>query len=370
MGFKIFGVDEVEHQTINDNQLKLINSQYSSRTYSIYLPNYGCANMIYFYQCCHCQVGNIVYVFGGYDYTGSPTHFRDKLVVIHLDKWKLYEEQEMTNTPSARTNSVMGHVNGKLYVVGGTTASGPVKEVWEYDIATKVWTELSADEDPYALVDPFPVTTSFTQSTQKASNYNNKLYFTCGSVDGSFSNGMWSFDPSQPAGSKWATLAVDAGMTPRIYCPQTLYEDKIYVLGGRTVAGGTTTPDKTTWMYDITNNTWTQKANVIGYNLDLSQTTYGIMYGNAVTIGKKIYYYDGYVYSGNFNRWVEEYDIPSNTWVRKGSTRQDRYLAASGVYNGSIYILAGQGTGVTATGHANFELIYNPGLGNILLSEL
>jgi hypothetical protein len=364
MGIKILGINEVGHQSVDDNSsvpYVFVKRPTSTPTYSVYLPSAGCVNMQYFYQAAFCQVGNILYIFSGYDSSVSSETFKQRLIVVHLDTWKVYEEEGMTNTPSARAEATMGHIDGKLYVVGGTTASASVNEVWEYDIATKVWTELSS-------TDPFPSTTSFTNSSRIAHAYNNKLYFSCGSVDGSLSNGIWSFDPFAEAGSKWTTLTPNASVTARIYYGLAIYEDKLYIIGGRN-ATGTTSPEASVWMYDITNDTWTRKANLVGWNSNLS-TTGGVMYHNAWTIGKKIYVHDGFTYENNYNRWVEEYDVISNTWTRKGPTRQDRYLCASAVYNGSIYTLAGKGYSATTTGHSAHELIYNPGLGRILLAEV
>ena len=45
------------------------------------------------------------------------------------------------NPPPARSHHAAVHWNGKLYIIGGQTANGLSKKIWEYNPATKLWTD-------------------------------------------------------------------------------------------------------------------------------------------------------------------------------------------------------------------------------------
>lgn len=79
---------------------------------------------------------------------------------------------------------------------------------------------------------------------------------------------------------------------------------KIYVVGGAMNFSGY----NDVWEYNITSDTWTQKANFPG----------GVRGGSsAFTIGNKAYYMCGTDFTGQFFSDVWEYDPATDTWIQK-----------------------------------------------------
>ncbi|MBK7681545.1 MAG: IPT/TIG domain-containing protein [Bacteroidetes bacterium] len=225
---------------------------------------------------------------------------------------------------SGRTGSVSFSVNGKGYVGMGyiqTNSSTNIylKDLWEYNPLTNVWTQ-KADMGSSGRHSPF----SFV-----IGNYG---FVGCGSSNNAplVRFDFWRYDPST---NTWLQKASLTSTHARYGAVGFSIGAKGYVTCGyKSALSG---PSKDLMEYDTTANVWTIKAS-------LPVSAPARIFANGFALNGK-----GYVVGGNDNgpsfyySDCYEYDNVSDVWSQKTSAPFTLSLSASFVINNEGYILTG-----------------------------
>lgn len=155
--------------------------------------------------------------------------------------------------------------------------------------------------------------------------YNNKLYIVGGMTNSGVTSTVEYMDLS--------TLYRDYAEympNPRAFFAGTFYNDKFYIFGGIDNGG---VPRKDIYIYDPSTNTWTTS----GASLPV-----GIAYLKSVALNDKIYVIGGMNENGDIVGTVYEYDPATDTLVEKSGTMiTPRENFAVAVLNGKIYVFGG-----------------------------
>jgi N-acetylneuraminic acid mutarotase len=160
--------------------------------------------------------------------------------------------------------------------------------------------------------------------------YKGKIYVVggCSSLsDGQqFRNAVRSLEVYDPANNTWKVLS--PMRIPRVGPAVAAMNGKIYVFGGFNEA--TWSANSTVEIYDISSDTW-----ATGKDMPTPRS-----WARAVALNGKIYIIGGVGYG--YRRDVEVYDPATNTWeVKSPILPRERYLHAAVAYNGKIYVIGG-----------------------------
>jgi hypothetical protein len=174
-------------------------------------------------------------------------------------------------------------INGKAYVGAG---DGP-KDFWCYDPSTNSWTRIADFPAPCSL----GITIGFS--------VNNKGYVVTKNKTANF----WEYEPVSNA---WTNLS-DLPMPGDYYyfTPDAgfVIDDMIYVY----VADGTT-DDNRLYMYNISDGTWTRKADIAGSQLDSWTTGFAVKGNGYIRAGSNLYKYDPL--TDKWTRMLQQNNLP------------------------------------------------------------
>jgi len=257
-------------------------------------------------------VNGRIYVIGGYPSEGTPGE--EALSVVE-------EYDPATNTwtrkadmPTARCdfNESSAVVDGKVYVIGGTTYPGPVSStVEEYDPATDTWTRKADMPTPRWSVGTCAV--------------DGKIY-----AIGGYPSGGWTglrtvemYDPVTDTWARKADMPLGVGMLSA-----RVVRGKIYAIGGR--------PDlkSRAYMqeYDPATDTWTRKADM----------PVGTSQMGSVVIDDKTVVIGGWIWSVQMPHIaVQVYYPATDTWTREPDVPFFRASFSAEVVNNKIYAIGG-----------------------------
>lgn len=274
-----------------------------------------------------------------------------------------------SNKPGGRMHGLGWTYNNKMYLFGGSSATGALNDVWEYDPATGMWTWIKGDNTTNQLG------IYGTAGTAAATNKPGGRYFSTGSAVGSkfylyggFGYGssgslsglgdLWEFDLTTnnwtflkgPTTSNVAGVFGTQGVTDPANKPGTMtgciswtYNNKFYVFSGNGFASVTFGMLNAVWEYDPATGNWTWLK---GSNVHNPYGVYGVKGLEAPTItpgGRNngaAWFYNGalYTYGGSGNNAVSNnvtlddlwsYNMSSNNWTW---LRGNRYKINSGIY--------------------------------------
>ena len=212
-------------------------------------------------------------------------------------------------------------LNGKIYVMGGTTASGSITNVFEmYDPTTNVWTTLT----------PYPL------SVWRASlvALDGKIY----AMGGYQALNPFPFDPSNkafvydPGANSWSPIA--DMINPRGSSASVILNGNIHLLGG-----ANTDALDSHHFYDPGTDSWSSISS-------LNQKRSGL---TAVTINSKIYAVGGYFLSGGVVSLssAEVYDPGTNLWSDISNMPFTKLGITSEVVQNKMYVFGNEnGTAV------------------------
>ena len=256
-------------------------------------------------------VNNKVYVIGGEvcpcDSSNASNGSSIKTLEeydISTDSWS--SKQDMNISRSMHASIIY---NNKIYVMGGVTISGSytkLKSIEVYDPSNNTWNNLSNFNTARYNFD--------------ASVVGTKIYII-GGLDSS--NNYISDVESYDIGSdSWSTDPTNMNVG-RAYHTTQVYNNKIYVFGGRPDGHTGHNWPKTVLEFDPnngSNGTWTDKGEI----MPLTSTYAGDMQINTIEVNNKIYivHYRG--------QGMYEWNIGSDTWSSK-----DRLNSCSGTGNAS-----------------------------------
>lgn len=265
---------------------------------------------------------------------------------------------------TARRQHAGGVIDGKFYVVGGTSVAGEgvLDSLEAYDPSTDTWATLS----------PMPT----PRNRVKAAVLNGQLYVVGGSQG--YLNVVSSVEAYDPLSNTWSIKAPLP--TPRAWAASAVVDGKLYAIAGNNWGPGNGNVDVVE-MYDPNTNTWSTRAPLPS----------AIRHHNVAVISGKIYVVGDilpfsnpamYVYDPVANAWetkmgppvfltdvgvavldgilfviggydqfgvvhnaVWQYDPATETWVAGTPLPDPRLLISAGVIDRVIYAVGGATTG-------------------------
>jgi hypothetical protein len=188
-------------------------------------------------------IGHKVYVFGGLDHDSVATRF-SAVLDTSTGKW-----HRLPPLPAARYAHTVTLHDGRIYVIGGENADGPVSEVDVFDPETETWS--TGTPMPHA------------RGSHDAVSAGQAIYVLGGWADGGPSRLVQTYDP---ASGRWAKAAP---------LPEPVSRAGVAVLDGRIWVSF----HQFSAVYDLTAGTWSP-AN------PLTQSRHGLGY---VPVGGTIY---------------------------------------------------------------------------------
>jgi N-acetylneuraminic acid mutarotase len=217
--------------------------------------------------------------------------------------WKL---MDLETKPSARAYSAMASISNsdKVILFGGQTSSGFNGETWIYDLSDNAWTQKYPSSSPSARLG----------HAMASIPGDDKVIIFGGSdsTSGTWSHlyDTWVYDFSD---NQWANK------NPTTYPPDRKYhamtsianDDKVLLFGGKV---GPSSKYDDTWIYDLSENTWTKK-NPSSHPPKMYYPMLAGLYNTdqAVLFGG---YLGFHVYDDK--TWV--YDYSDNTWTNQNPT--------------------------------------------------
>ncbi|MFT3904637.1 MAG: kelch repeat-containing protein [Niabella sp.] len=241
-------------------------------------------------------IGDKVYIGLGNDGTNMLNDFW-----VFDEKSNKYTQ--IANFPGeARSKAVAFSVNGKGYVGTGSNGRNKLDDFWEYDPATDTWVSIA----------PFPggVRHDAVAFTIGSTGYVATGYDGVGINSGNYRNDLWAYTPA----SGWQQKADLPNKKSEAVA--FVYDNKAYVVTGQN--NGSLSVDLA--VYDPSTNAWTKKRNINSSN---SEETYDDDYGSNITrknavafvLGNKAFISTGNNGSVLKTTWV--YDIASDLWSQK-----------------------------------------------------
>ncbi|MBP1999773.1 N-acetylneuraminic acid mutarotase [Paenibacillus shirakamiensis] len=225
----------------------------------------------------------------------------------NMDTW-----EKVANMNIGRYRPEVISYDGKLYVFGGSTSMNSATytdQVEVYDPTINKWTNKTQ--------------MSSARSDVLAATVNQKIYVIGGVSSSGLSNTVEEYDPKL---NTWITKA--SIPSPRQSAGLAVVDGKIYVIGG--LSGGSNT---TVQVYDPLTNTWASKK-----DMPIGKANFGIS-----SINNKIYIIGGNINNSSPNTTdkVEVYDPSNDTWAYGANTLIPRNSASSTSLNGNIYLTGG-----------------------------
>lgn len=225
----------------------------------------------------------------------------------------------------ARSSAVGFTANGKIYAGLGYDGVNSLNDFWMYDPALDTWTRV-ADFGGSARYDAV------------AFGINNKGY-VCSGYDGNYLKDFWEYDP---IADSW-TQKVSPGGSKRSAATVFVLNEKAYLVTGSN--NGSNLNDL--WEYDAAADKWTEKRKISDVTDDTYDDDYAMIRSNAVSfvIGDKGYLTTGSV--GGLTGTTWEYDATADTWTEKTSFEGTAREGAIGFsINGRGYVACGRSSGL------------------------
>lgn len=243
-------------------------------------------------------IGNKVYVGGGYD--GNER--RQDFWVFDQTTGNWSPIAPFPGTP--RNSAVAFSVNAKGYLGTGLDEDdNKLKDFWEYDPASNTWTQ-KAD---------FAGTARYNAVGFAIGDKG----YICTGYDGSYLRDLWEYipanDPNDPG--TWTQKTSLTG-SKRTEAVAFVHNNLAYVVTG--LNNGTYLNDF--WVYDPSNDTWTEKRKISSVNDD---EDYDDDYGDNIRRSNGIVFVmddNAYLVCGNRNGVISttwEYNISADTWQQK-----------------------------------------------------
>lgn len=250
------------------------------------------------YTSASATYGNYIYIFGG---NYGPSFYQ----------YDVINDNYITKTPmSGGTDESQAAVLGnKIYLCHGFSD----EKVRVYDTSSDTW-ETKSER---------PIGDFGRGAVFKA--VGNYLY-AFGGGDGNLSPTS-QIDKYNPSNDSWTTLNTSMP-TARCFASAVVYNNLIYIIGGRTSSSISTTVE----VFDPSSNSWTTKS-------PMPQKRSGAI---AELVNNKIYVVGGFNGSTYANT-IQEYNLATDSWsiINLSPTLLNFADASSGVVNDKIYIMGG-----------------------------
>ena len=242
-----------------------------------------------------------------------PTGASNGFVTVKTGSTTLTSTQKFTvhnswSSGKAMTTGVQwpmtGTIGGKIYVVGGYTATAPVANNQVYNPTTNTWSSSAA------------LPTAMAQGATAV--VNNVLYVFGGSADGggTVTNAVWAYNPTT---NSWSSRA--AMPTARCSTVAVVEKGMVYVIGGYNGSRLNVVES-----YNPTTNAWTEEAPLL---VGKSEISAGLISTTIVASG-------GFASSGVTGD-TEGYSATTNTWKTLATDSVHRNGACAGAIGGNLY---------------------------------
>ncbi|MDD3172068.1 MAG: kelch repeat-containing protein [Herbinix sp.] len=247
------------------------------------------------------KYGNGFFIIGGYYFKpGDSARYYDKKILYYNINTKT-----ITTSPNAQYNRYSSEAvlyDNKIYLIGGSVNTRTLVEI--YDIETNSFSS---------------VPNSVIAVTYSKYIVNGDKIYVIGGYDGTFSTNTFKiFNMSNNTMTDGALLRKS-----KYAHTVTLYENKIYVIGGRHDEGIIENL-KTVEIYDISSNTWSD-----GTSSDID-----FVYPTATLIDNKIYIKDR-------ENKIRIYNISSDSWSISTAPTLYKQYHKDFVYKDKIYYFGG-----------------------------
>lgn len=253
-----------------------------------------------------------IYLFGGYadDTNISSSQVLDELWKFNKDNSQ-WEKKAPSQSPSPRKAHSAVVYNNKMIIFGGTDAANtPLNDIWSYDPYTNTWEDISPVNRPPArsyhtavmASNEMIITGGFTPPgtymkdtwsydmvnnvwSQKAdfTGDENMMYGAAGAYNngyfyifGTTGNSLYRYNVSTET---WDVTTVGNPPPSRELAGVAQVGSMVYLFGG----AGTSSFYKDSWALNLTDNVWTQVADM----------PYPVISGKATATGQGIIYFGG-----------------------------------------------------------------------------
>lgn len=239
--------------------------------------------------------------------------------VVHQD----LRTELKAHVPLARTSGVAGTANGKLYFIGGLTASDWVGTVHEFDPVSNSWSKKTSMLTPRA--------------SAAAVDLDGRIYVLGGRKRNSVLAAVERYDPSSDIWSKLTPMP-----TPRWFLMAAVVDGKIYALGGIAGVGNGRRVLDVVEVYDPLKDKWSTLSPI-----PLANSNAGI-----AVIGAKIFIIGGSLKAGDdaygsATSKVNVYDTATGKWEPGPSLNQERTGLEACALEGVLYAIGGSSQGKT-----------------------
>jgi len=239
--------------------------------------------------------------------------------LVHADG--TWTNQTPGDGPSARGDAAMVSPGGdQVLLFGGDTASGKNGETWVYDLGDNAWTNQAPSGDSPSA-----------RSAHAMAWVDGDQVLLFGGREASYnvSDETWVYDLSA---NTWTNQAPAAGPSARIsHAMAWVGGDRVLLFGGH---DGSYIPNGETWVYDLSDNTWTNLAPAVGPSA---------RHGHAMTYlgGDQVLLLGGMDPTLDGDTWV--YDLSENTWTNQApaASPSARYGHAMTYLGGDQVLLFG-----------------------------
>ncbi len=300
---------------------------------------------------------NKVLLFSGWSYTFGL--FKDTWVYnLNNHTWT---QKNPNNHPLGRASHAMASIYGddKVVIFGGTTYEhwAQFNDTWVYDLSDNNWTDKKPPSYP-----------SKRRGHAMASIYGEKKVVLFGGSPSDASppdNETWVYNLTK---NTWTLFYPPIKPNARVgHAMAPIYgTDKVLLFGGIDYSVNPRVVYNDTWIYDLSDNKWTKKSLPIkpnGRHSSAIAPIYGtdkvVIFGgtNDTSLNQELI--RNYVN----DTWI--YDLSENTWTQKKVTIKpsSRYMhAMASVYGRDIVVLFGGRQNWPSSGCYNDTWIYKPNL--------
>ncbi len=232
--------------------------------------------------------------------------------ILYAQDW-----EPVSSLPNAfnQTHHSFGFaLDGKGYVVTGSSPTGARSDFYQYDASSDTWTRLP----------DFP---GSPRSFAIGDTWDGKAYFGFGADEfGTYLRDFWVFDPVD---TSWTELATCSCLR-RTHPTLVAHNGKVFVGLG----GGEASNLNDWWEYDIATDTWAQKPDFPSAPRH-----------HPFQFGIDEYIYTGFGHGNGFisDRWYR-YDPVAEIWDEMSTLPAEGRVAGTQFsYNGKGYVLSGDG---------------------------
>lgn len=257
-------------------------------------------------------IGDNIYVIGGID---KPGNALDTVEVYNTknDSWK-----KVSPLPQPLHHSAASSLNGKIYVIGGSSSSGvnwiPTNKLFIYDSIVDKWIE----------VKPMPT----ARGAATANFVNGILYVIGGYGSSQIVDVNEAYDPLL---NEW--ISKKPIPTPRHHASSAVVDNQLFVIGGTRIGFYPIINTDITERYDPKEDKW----------ITLKPMPSKRSGSSAVSINntKTIYVFGGVDFPTTYSDY-EKYDIKSNKWEHERSIPIFSFiLGAVSINDNRIYVIGG-----------------------------